>query len=194
MRFEECLLCRMQVSPVKRRPAGHRPHREHLHPGPLVAEIDPGFIPVDLSFLGPAVTLRHKRFPAQQTQLAAPLAHMIAHRRLRDRDLGEFRQDAAIQTSCRVPLFARRFTIRRQNLIDERHNPAQLRFAAFWIVVLRGQRSRQRLPHQTPVNTELRGNSRYRPNTEFMLPTKLLEQIHFGSPVHARPPDLLGRP
>src|SRR5689334_16996976 len=63
---------------------------------------------------------------------------MIAHRRLRDRDVGEFRQDAAIQTSCRVPLFARCLTIRRQNLIDERHNPAQLRFAAFWIVVLPG--------------------------------------------------------
>jgi hypothetical protein len=44
------------------------------------------------------------------------------------------------------------------------------------------------------VNTELRGNPRYRPDTEFVLPTKLLEQIHFGSPVHAKRPDLLGRP
>jgi hypothetical protein len=58
--------------------------------------------------------------------------------------------------------------------------------------VLRRHRSTERTANQPPVNTELRGNSRYRPNTKFMLPTKLLEQIHFGSPVHARPPDLLG--
>jgi hypothetical protein len=184
----------MQVSPMERRPAGHRSHREHLHPGSLVAEIDPGFIPVDLSFLGPAVTLRHKRLPPQQTQLAAALAHMVAHRRLRDRDVREFRQNAAIETSRRVPLFARRLTIRRQNTINERRDLAQLRLAAFWVVVLRRQRSGQRLAHNPPVNTELRGNSRYRPDTKFMLSTKLLEQIHFGSPVHARPPDLLGRP
>ena len=66
--------------------------------------------------------------------------------------------------------------------------------AAFWVVVLRRQCSGQRLAHHPPVNPELRGNPRYRPDTKLMLPTKLLEQIHFGSPVHARPPDLLGRP
>jgi hypothetical protein len=179
---------------MERRPAGHRSHREHLHAGSLIAEIDPGLIPVHLSFLGPAVTLRHKRLPPQQTQLAAALAHMVAHRRLRDRDVREFRQNAAIETSRRVPLFARRLTIRRQNTINERRDPAQLRLAAFWVAVLRRQRSGQRLAHNPPVNTKLRGNSRYRPDTKFMLSTKLLEQIHFGSPVHARPPDLLGRP
>jgi hypothetical protein len=61
-------------------------------------------------------------------------------------------------------------------------------------MVLRRQRSGQRLAHQPPVNPELRGNPRYRPDTKFMLPTKLFEQIHFGSPVHDRSPDLLGRP
>ena len=71
---------------------------------------------------------------------------------------------------------------------------AQLRLGAFWVVVLRGQSSGQRLPHHPPVNAELRGHSRYRADAKFMLPTKLLEQIHFGSPVHARPPDPLGRP
>jgi hypothetical protein len=42
---------------------------------------------------------------------------MVAHRRLRDRDVREFRQDAAIETSRRVPLFARRLTIRRANTV-----------------------------------------------------------------------------
>ena len=135
VRFQECLLCRMRVSPMERRPAGHRSHSEHLHPGSLVTEIDPGFIPVDLSFLGPAVTLRHKRLPPQQTQLASALAHMVAHRQLCDRDVREFRQDAAIETPCGVPLLARRLMIRRQNAINECRDPAQLWLAAFWVVV-----------------------------------------------------------
>ena len=61
VRLEERLLRRMQVGPVERRPAGHRAHREHLHLGPLVAEIDPGLIPVDLRLLSPTVALRHAR-------------------------------------------------------------------------------------------------------------------------------------
>ena len=31
-----------------------------------------------------------------------------------------------------------------------------------------------------------------RADTKLMLPTELLEQIHFGFPVHKRPPDLVG--
>jgi hypothetical protein len=48
---------------------------------------------------------------------------MVAHRRLCDRDVREFRQDAAMETSRRVPLFARRLTIRRQNAINESCDP-----------------------------------------------------------------------
>jgi hypothetical protein len=39
----------------------------------------------------------------------------------------------------------------------------------------RRQRTSQRLAHQAPVNTELRGNARDRANAKLMLPTKLLE-------------------
>ncbi len=42
------------------------------------------------------------------------------------------------------------------------------------------------------MNAELRRHTRDRADTELMLPTKLLEQIHFGFPVHARPPDPVG--
>ncbi len=73
-----------------------------------------------------------------------------------------------------VPLFARRLTIRRQNTINERRSTTTQNAASrSWAAC---------------------SNSRYRPDTKFMLSTKLLEQFHFGSPVHARPPDLLGRP
>ena len=192
VRFEERLLCRVQVGPVERRPAGHRAHREHLHLGPLVAEIDPGFIPVDLSFLSPAVTLRHERLAPQQPHLAFALAHMVAHRRLGDRGVGEFRQDPAIEAPRRVPLLARRATILVKHLVDEGRDRAQLRLGPRRVMLCRRQRSRERLAHQPPMNAELRGHARYRADPKLMLPTKLLEQIHFGSPVHERPPDPSG--
>lgn len=194
MRFKERLLCRVQISAVERRPAGHRSHREHLHPGPLVAEINPGFIPIHLSFLSPDVTLRHKRLPPHQTHLAFALAHMVAHRRLGDREIRDFRQDATIQPPRGMPLLARRLTIRGQNLINEHRDRAQLRLGAFRVVVLRRQSIDQRLANHPPVNAKLRSHSRYRADAKFMLPTKLLEQIHLASPVHARSPDTLGRP
>ena len=131
VRFEKRLLCRMQVGAVERRPAGHRAHREHLHLGPLVAEIDPGFIPVDLGFLSPTVTLRHERLPPHQTHLAFALAHVVAHRRLSDRGVREFRQDPMIQPPRGMPLLARRLTVRVQNFVDERRHRAQLRLGAF---------------------------------------------------------------
>jgi hypothetical protein len=171
MRFEKRLLCRMQISTMERRPAGHRSHREDLHPGPLVTEIDPGLIPVDLGFLSPTVTLRHKRLPPHQTHLAFALAHMVAHRRLGDRGVREFRQNATIQPTRGMPLLARRLTIRGQNLINERHQRAQLRLGTCWVVVLRRQSIDQRLPHHPPVNAKLRSHSRYRADPKFMLPT-----------------------
>ena len=114
---------------MERRTAGHRSHREHLHAGPLVAEIDPGFIPIDLGFLSPDVALRHKRLTPHQTQPAFALAHMVAHRQLSDRGVREFRQDATIQPTRGMPLLARRLAIRGQNLINERHERAQLGLA-----------------------------------------------------------------
>jgi hypothetical protein len=40
-----------------------------------------------------------------------------------------------------------------------------------------------------PMDAELRRHTRDRADTKLMLPTELLEQIHFGFPVHKRPPD-----
>ena len=38
------------------------------------------------------------------------------------------------------------------------------------------------------MNTELRRHTGDRADTKLMLPTELLKQIHFGFPVHKRPP------
>ncbi len=62
----------VQVGPVERRTAGHQAHGEHLDLGPLVGEIDPGLIPVDLSFLRPTVALRHERLSPQRRCCTGP--------------------------------------------------------------------------------------------------------------------------
>ena len=72
---------------------------------------------------------------------------------------------------------------------DFTFNGAQLWLASFGGVVRRWQRTGKRPANHTPMNIGLRGNASDRPDTKLMLPTELLEQIHFGVPVHKRPPD-----
>jgi hypothetical protein len=100
---------------------------------------------------------------------------MIAHRRLSDRGIGEFRQDAAIQAPRGVALLARRPAVLLQNLVDEGGHHIKLRLGPRRIPMRRRQRTGQGLAHQAPVDTELRGNPRDRANPKLMLPTKLLE-------------------
>lgn len=138
--------------------------------------------------------MRHEGLPPQQPHLAFALADVVAHRQLSDRGVRELSQDPVIEPPCRVPLLARRVTILVQHPVDEGRDRAELRLGPGWVAVLRRQRTGNRLAHQPPMNPELRGDTRDRANPKLMLATKLLEQIHFGSPVHARPPDPVGRP
>jgi hypothetical protein len=165
---------------------------QNLDLGPLIAEIDPSFIPVDLSFLSPTVALRNERLPPLQTHLPFARPDMVAHRRFGHRGVGKLRKDAPIQPPSRVPLLARRNKVRRQNLVNEDGYCTELRLAPCWVTVPWRQRTGDSLANNATMNTELRGNSRDRANTKFMLPTELFEQIHFGFPVHKRPPDPTG--
>jgi hypothetical protein len=99
-----------------------------------------------------------------------------------------------IEPRCRVALLTRRVTILVQHLVNEGRDRAELRLGPGRLGVFRRQRTGNRLAHQSPMNPEFRGDTRDRANPKLMLATKLLEQIHFGSPVHARPPDPVGRP
>src|ERR1700679_3260986 len=71
-----------------------------------------------------------------------------------------------------------------EHLVDEGFNCTQFWLAPFGIVVRRWQRIGNRPANHTPMNTEFRGNAGGRADTKLMLPTELLEQIHFGFPVH----------
>jgi hypothetical protein len=97
-----------------------------------------------------------------------------------------------IQPPRGVPLFARRVTILVQHLVDEGRYSAQLRLAPGRVMMPWRQRTAQRLAHNPPMHTKLRSHPRDRADAKLMLPTKLFEQIHFGSPVHARSPDPIG--
>src|SRR5271156_1040239 len=92
----------------------------------------------------------------------------------------------------RVALLARCATVLVQHLVDEVRDRAQLRLAPFRVMLRRRQRSGDRPADNASVNTELRRHTRDRADTKLMLPTELLEQIHFGFPVHKRPPEPIG--
>ena len=92
----------------------------------------------------------------------------------------------------RMALFARGATVFVQNLVDEIRDGAELRLGPFRVMLWRRQGARNRPADNAPMNTELRGHTRDRANTKLMLTTELLEQFHFGSPVHKRPPDSIG--
>ena len=87
----------------------------------------------------------------------------------------------------RVALLARCTAVLGKHLVDEVGNRAQLRLVSFRVMVRRLQRTRNRSANNPPMNAKLRGHTRDRANAKLMLTTELLEQIHFGFPVHKRP-------
>jgi hypothetical protein len=119
--------------------------------------------------------LRHERLPSQQTHLAFAVADVVTHG---VRKLG---QDPAIKSTGSLALLARSAAVGLQNFVDECRNRTELRLGACRVVMLRRQRVAHRLTHQAPMNAELRGDTRDCADPKLMLPTKLLEQFHFGS-------------
>jgi hypothetical protein len=100
--------------------------------------------------------------------------------------------DAAIRPPRCVTLLPRGAAILVEHPLDQRLKPAQLRLAPFRVTVRRWQRTGNRPANNASMNTELRRYARDRANTKLMLTTELLEPIHFGFPVHKRPPDPSG--
>ena len=92
----------------------------------------------------------------------------------------------------RVALLARRADVLVKHLVDEVRDRAELRLGPRRVMLCRRQRTRDRPPHNAPMNAELRRHTRDRADPKLMLPTELLEQFHFGFPVHKRPPDPIG--
>ncbi len=67
VRFQECLLRRVQIRAVKRRSARHAAHRKDLQLDPLAGQIGIGFVPVNLRFHAPGVALWHASLAHHQS-------------------------------------------------------------------------------------------------------------------------------
>jgi hypothetical protein len=188
MRFEKCLLSCMTIGAMKRRTAGHRTHHEYLHFRTLSVKIDVDFVPIHLRFLTHAVALRDKRLSRGQPHLPLTFAHVVADRGSSHRSVRKFAQNSPINPPRCVPLLARCPPVSLQNRADERHDRRQLWLGTQPIVVWWWHRTGQRLADQSAMNTEFCRNPGNRADPKLMLPTELLEQVQFGSPIHARVP------
>jgi hypothetical protein len=103
---------------------------------------------------------RRTRLAPQQSQLTFALADVVAHSRLSDRRVREFRQDPTMNPPCRVALLTRGAAVLVEHPLDERLKPAQLRLAPFRVTVRRWQRTGNRPANNAPMNTELRRHAR----------------------------------
>jgi len=77
VRFQESLLCRMQVRPVKGCPACHAPHREHLQLRAFASQIAVRLVPIDLRLRTPRIALRNAHFSHQQTEGGPPSMYVL---------------------------------------------------------------------------------------------------------------------
>jgi len=67
------------------------------------------------------------------------------------------------------------FSIAFQNRIDEMDCRVQLQARTLWLLPRPGQRTADRLAHHPPVNAQLLGRPRYRPDPELVLSPDLFE-------------------
>ena len=89
VRFQKRLLGGAWIRAVKGCAAGHGAHREDLHGVPLAIEVDVRLVPIHLTLVAPGVLLRDEDLRAgAQPEFLLALAHVAAHRRFDDPDLG----------------------------------------------------------------------------------------------------------
>src|SRR6266540_1153745 len=168
VRFQKCLLRRSLIGAMKSSSTGHTATGEDLRFLPLLSEQDPGFVPINLGLLSPLIGLRNVDFTTPQSHLLFALAHIPADSRFGDL-VALFPVNPDIDAMCGVPLFARRLTIRLQNLIDEGLYRAYFRPAADRVFALRRQGLLERLPDLAPMHSQFPGHSFDRPHPVLIL-------------------------
>src|SRR5262249_8625444 len=117
----------------------------------------------------------------------APLADVVAHRRLRDRTPRQLGQDALVDPTRRVALLARRCRIGRQDGVDEPLDRAQGRLGPRLVATERGPRPLDRLTDHPGMDAELPRHAFHRAGAELVLAAQLLEQFHVRPPVQTAP-------
>ena len=83
MCFQKSLLRRVQVGAMKGCSARHTTHRKNLKLDSFARQIGIGFVPINLRFHAPGVTLWNTRFSHQQAQRNFACVHVFADRPFR---------------------------------------------------------------------------------------------------------------
>jgi hypothetical protein len=183
VRLQKGLLRRPQVRPVERGATGHAPEREHLQRQLLAVHLRHCLIPVDLRLLAPGVLLRDAQLWASaQSQAPLCLAHVAAHRRLRNGMRGLFLSHPHPDAVRRMPLLAGRPPICFQDVVDERRDRRRPRPQARPGRVRLRYRTVECLPHEPPMHPKLAGDAGHRADAKLVLPPDLFEQFHRRPP------------
>src|SRR5581483_5683513 len=117
---------------MKRSAARHAAHTEYVHLLLFAIDLGPGFVPIHLPFLTPAITLRHEYLAVLQAQLDLSHAHILSHRRLGDIRTRMFLLQARPDPMRGMPLFSRRFPVRLQHTVNPATHCTQLRPFSMW--------------------------------------------------------------
>src|SRR5579883_545891 len=184
VRFQKSLLRGPEISPMEGYAARHPTEREDLQLLPLPTQVSLGFVPVHLAFAAPVVTLRHAYLAPTQSQSLLLPPHVAAHRRFGDFSARPLGPQPLVNPMRRVPLLARRRSIRFQNRVDERNHQPQPGPLPLRLLAPGRNRVAQRLTDHASMHAQLLGHSQDRAHPELVLAPNLLEQLHFGSPVH----------
>lgn len=187
MPFQECLLGRMSVGAMERCAAGHASHRKYLQLYPLACQVGVSLIPVDLRFHSPGVALRDEGLPNRHVERDFPVVHVLSHRALPNRTVRHLGSDPLPNPMRCVSLLSRRLAIGLQNAVYELNRGLHFPARSLCLLSRLRQRTADRLPNHPPVNAQFLGHAGDGPHAKLVLPTDLLKQLHFGSPLQRVP-------
>src|SRR5664280_2886429 len=186
--LQKRLLRRMEKGTVERGAAGHAAHGKALQLGPLSRQVGVGIVPVHLRLHTPVVTLGNERLLNRQAQSDLALMDITANRPFAELNLRHLMLDPLPDPMGCVSLLPRRLLIRLQNLIYVRDCRRQFPARPLHLLPRYGQGAANRLPHHTPMDVQLLGDSGNRPDAKFVLSADLLEKLHLCSPLQRVPP------
>jgi hypothetical protein len=155
--FQQCLLRGVRIGPMEGVARAHAAHREELQLHNFAAQLGHALEPIHLSFLAQFVALRHEDLSSTEPQLALPRLHIAPHRSFPDGMIRMLAAQAHPNPMSRVPLFARRFYVRGQHLVNVFLDRTQPRRFSNYRFSLGRNRVTDRLPHHPSVHAVLLG-------------------------------------
>ena len=162
MSLQKGLLCSVCVCTMERVAGTHAPHREKLKFRSLSTQLRYRFKPIDLRFLPPAITLRHKDLAARQTQLALSLTNIPSDCWLTDGKLRILPAQPNPYPMGGLPLLPWCLPVDFQHAVDVFFDRTQPGLFPNCFLPVRRDCTADRLTDHPPVNAVLLCQSLYR--------------------------------